>query len=175
MENLDMNPQLSADEDPFLDSYLSKLEQFSPRPGFEDRIMAQVRAPAPRWIRQLQAYLRSLADTGRVWWLVGGMATMSFASLTAVVALIATNTADVRTVWDGALTRVLLPSWRAFLGVATDIARSTYSLFEMLAVPQHTLVAVAAVAAVATMLSTWALRRMMQPVRVTTAEVDALR
>jgi len=159
-----MNPQLPADEDPFLDSYLSKLEPFSPRAGFEDRIMAQVLAPAPRWIRQLQAYLRTLAHTERVWWLVGGMATMSFASLTAIVALIATRTADVRTVWDGTLTGVLLPSWRAFLGMATDIVRRTYSLFEILAVHEHTLVAVAAVAAVWTMLSAWALHRMMQPV-----------
>jgi hypothetical protein len=175
MENLDMNPQLPADEDPLLDSYLSKLEQFSPRSGFEDRIMAQVRVPAPRWIRQLQAYLRSLADTGRVWWLVGGMATMSFASLTAMVALIATRTVDVRTVWGGALTGVLLSSWRALLGLATDIARSTYALFEMLAVREHTLVAVAGVAAVGTMLCAWALHRTMQPAGVTRAEVDAIR
>jgi len=170
-----MNPQLPADDDPFLDSRLSKLEQFSPRPGFEDRVIAQVRVPTPRWIRQLQAYLRSLADTGRVWWLVGGMATMSFASLTAVVALIATNTTEVHTAWGEAVTRVLLPSWRAFLGTVADIARSTYSLFEVLAVPRHTLVTVAAVTVVATMLSTWALHRMMQPVRVTRAEVDAQR
>jgi hypothetical protein len=40
-ESLDIPP------DPALDKHLLALQRFTPRAGFEDRIMARVRVPAP--------------------------------------------------------------------------------------------------------------------------------
>ena len=65
------------DHDPVLDRYLARLGHYAPAPGFENRVLANVYVPAPRWLQALRERARSLVETKRVWWLAGGFAASS--------------------------------------------------------------------------------------------------
>lgn len=67
-------------EDPQLDTALRTLARFSPRQGFEDRVVTRVRVPLPRWLRGLAASARGLVS-GVTGWTI--LATFSAATVAA--------------------------------------------------------------------------------------------
>ena len=52
----------NLDEDPEVERALTGLGRFSPRQGFEDRVVGFVRVPLPRWLRGFRDYVRSLTS-----------------------------------------------------------------------------------------------------------------
>jgi hypothetical protein len=69
-------------EDPEVERALTGLGRFSPRQGFEDRVVGFVRVPLPRWLRGLRGYVRSLTSGVTGWAL---LATFSVATAAAWV------------------------------------------------------------------------------------------
>ncbi len=168
-----MNPLLPADEDPVVDRYLASLREFSPSTGFEDRVMSRVLMPAPRWLQSLKAHGRSLVETRRVWWLLGGFATTSVISVTVVGAFIAANAASVSTFVGWLLRSVGLPVWRAALGIVAGIAYDLYSAFNAPALSGSGLLAVGGASVVLLTISAWSLLRLMQPARGASPALNA--
>ena len=50
MRDSDHRDPTPQDEDPVLHGHLAGLPAMAPEPGFDDRVLARVRRPAPRWI-----------------------------------------------------------------------------------------------------------------------------
>lgn len=78
--NDDANFPVNGGADPALDRRLEGLGRFSPRQGFADRVVAQVRVPLPRWLRRLRNWGRGLV-TGVTGWTL--LATASLATAAA--------------------------------------------------------------------------------------------
>jgi hypothetical protein len=166
MEDMTKKPLPPAEEDPVIDGYLASLQHYSPSQGFDDRVMAQVFTPAPRWLQSARTRVRSLVESGRVWWLLGGLSGAYAVSLSLIVTLIALNTAGVGSFISSLLSNVGLPAWRAFLGMAAGITRSAYSVFSTTTVSGQIVLAAAATLTVLFVFNGWMLYRLMQPVQV---------
>ncbi len=84
--NDDANLPVDEGADPALDRWLDGLGRFSPRQGFADRVVAQVRVPLPRWLRGLRNWGRGLV-TGVTGWTL--LATASLATAAAWGSMVA--------------------------------------------------------------------------------------
>jgi hypothetical protein len=135
-----MNDELSVpqpmDDDPAVERRLDGLGRFDPRPGFEDRVVRQVRVPLPRWLRGLRDRFRGLVSGVTGWSL---LATASLVTAAAWGSMIA---AGVRyrgavtggasfslrelmgAAWQGAREYVLLPAWQTVNGWWDGLAAS---------------------------------------------------
>jgi hypothetical protein len=71
---------IPADEDPDLESQLGDLGRFSPRRGFEDRVVTRVRVPFPRWLRGLRDRTRALLSGVRGWTILAAFSTATAAA-----------------------------------------------------------------------------------------------
>ncbi|MDH3495817.1 MAG: hypothetical protein OER21_03580 [Gemmatimonadota bacterium] len=77
--NDDSNLPVHEGPDPALDRWLDGLGRFSPRQGFADRVVAQVRVPLPRWLRGLRNWGRGLV-TGVTGWTLLAVASLATAA-----------------------------------------------------------------------------------------------
>lgn len=166
MEDVTKKRVPPAEEDPEIHRYLASLPQFSPSPGFDDRVMARVFAPAPRWLQRMRQRWRSLVETGRIWWLLGGVAGAYAVTLASLVVLLALNRAAVESFTSSLLSDIGLPMWRGGLGVLASIIQEAYSVFSATTVSgAASLAAVISLASVL-MANGWMLYRFMQPVQI---------
>ncbi|MBE0592922.1 MAG: hypothetical protein IH616_11050 [Gemmatimonadales bacterium] len=73
-----------AEEDPELHRMLADLPAPEPARRLDERVLSRVRRPAPRSVRRVQAVTRELVDSGRIWFVVGGLAVGSLLPLSAM-------------------------------------------------------------------------------------------
>jgi sensor domain CHASE-containing protein len=129
--NDEPNVPLPMGNDPAVERWLDGLGRFNPRPGFEDRVVNQVRVPLPHWLGGLRDRFRGLVSGVTGWTL---LATASLVTAAAWGSMIAAGiryrgvvtggvSFSLREVIDaarqGLTDYVLLPVWRA-LGAARD-------------------------------------------------------
>lgn len=74
MRDVHGNGPLPAEEDPVVDRMLSGLPTPEPRGKIADRVLSRVRRPLPFRIRKIEAGIRELVDSGRIWLVIGGLA-----------------------------------------------------------------------------------------------------
>lgn len=130
------NVPLPVGNDPAVGRWLDGLGRFDPRPGFEDRVVNQVRVPLPHWLRGLRDRFRGLV-TGVTGWTL--LATASLVTAAAWGSMIAAGmryrgvvaggvSFSLREVldaaWQGLTDYVLLPAWRGLGGVREWLAAS---------------------------------------------------
>ncbi|UCG85328.1 MAG: hypothetical protein JSW71_15520 [Gemmatimonadota bacterium] len=163
----------AVDDDSVLDRALASLGRFSPTPGFEDRVMARVGTPAPMWIQRLKCRGRFLAETGRLWWLLGGVAGTLALSLSGFVTLVVLNGAGVRESLNSLLTAVGLPAWRALLGVTVQVTQDACSLINSVALPGAIWAAIAVGGSLTLLFNTWMICRLTQPAKARTVKLNA--
>lgn len=176
MENMDLtNLPEPLDNDPVLDRQLAQLGHFAPAPGFEDRVLANVFVPAPRWVQALRERGRSLIETKRVWWLAGGFAASSVISVTIVTAIVLTNAAAVQTLVGWFNAQLALPAWRTMLGIVSGIAYDLYATLGAVNISTAGFVALSLSVLAILMFNSWAVYRLMQPARGMKAHANALR
>ena len=175
MNDQPTDPDCTIDEDPVLDRLIASLEHFAPAPGFEDRVMRHVSTPAPRWLQSVRARGHVLLQHGRGWWFLGGLTGASAISASAIVALLILNAAAVREYLDGILTGVGLPLWRGMLGIAAETAREIGLLIGSVSVSASVILAAGASVVFVLVFNTWAIYRLMQPVRAKGVELNASR
>jgi hypothetical protein len=63
----DLKHPNNPEEDPAIDRALTGLGRFSPRQGFEDRVVSRVRVPLPQWLRGLRDAIRSVTSGVTGW------------------------------------------------------------------------------------------------------------
>ncbi len=175
MEDLTTKPIQPAEEDPVIHGYLASLQPYSPSPGFEDRVMAHVLAPPPRWIRSARVRYHTVVDSGRVWWLLGGLTGAYAVALSIIVTLVALNSASVAAVTGDLLVAVGLPVWREALGVAAGVLRNTYTVVSTTTMSREFLLAAGATLTVVMAFNSWMLYRLMQPPQVVEAPQNVSR
>ena len=164
-----------AGDDAALDRCLETLPVFAPGPGFEDRVLARVMMPAPRWLRTLRRTSHALVDSRRIWWLAGGLAGASAVAVAAVTVLVVTNTAVVGGIVGWATESIGLPLWRAVLGIVSQVARDSYAQLSTL-VPSGPRLLAAMLASTAFLtFNAWMVYRLMQPGQAKGAEPHAVR
>lgn len=146
--------------------YLTSLREYSPSPGFEDRVMARVITPAPLWWQGVRNRCRAFAETRRVWWLLGGLTGAYAVSLALTVGLVALNSDAVGMFTSNFLADVGLPVWRSGLGVAAGIIRQAYTILSTTSVSGPVLFATATSLAAVLVLNSWLLYRLMRPSRL---------
>jgi hypothetical protein len=96
-----------------LDKQLLALQHLAPRDGFEERVLARLRQPAPALVR-FKARARSLITPTRVWWASGLAAASSTAWLVALFEWFSAGRGAPAA--SAALTaNVLQPAWTAIL------------------------------------------------------------
>ena len=159
-------------EDVMLARQLASLKHYSPAPGFEDRVMAQVLAPAPNWIRGVKRRGRALADTGRLRWLLGGLAGASVFSICVVSTLIVLNAGAVSASFNSLFAQVGLPAWRALLGMTAHAARDASSVINSVTLSGQIVAAALASLVLIVTFNAWILHRLMQPAEVEKVKFD---
>jgi hypothetical protein len=167
------NYRAAVDEDAALDRALASLVHFSPAPGFEGRVMARVVTPAPVWIQKLGCRWRSLAESGRLSWLLGGLAAAFAVSVSAAVGTVALNAEAVRQSLNGLFGEVGLPIWRATLGVATRVVQDVYTLVDSVTLPGPVWAALGVGCSLTLVLNVLILRRLMQPAGARAVKLNA--
>lgn len=169
------DPDFTIDEDPVLDQLTASLEHFAPAPGFEDRVMMRVITPEPRWLQSIRARGHTLVRQGRGRWLLGSLTGATAVSASVIVALLILNAAEVGEYVTGILGSVGLPLWRGTLGIAAEAVREVQSLVGWVSVSASAVFAASASVVFVLVFNTWALYRLMQPVRARGVELNASR
>jgi hypothetical protein len=105
-----------------LDKHLLALQHFAPRDGFDERVLARLRQPAPALAR-FRARARSLVTPGRAWWASGLAAASSTAWLITLANWLASPTVmQTASAWFAG--SVVQPAWAGLLTGATVGARA---------------------------------------------------
>ena len=159
-------------DDVVLDRQLASLKHYSPAPGFEDRVMSQVFTPAPNWIRGIRRRGRALAGTGRLRWLLGGLAGASVFSMCVVSTLVALNAGAVAASFNSLFAQVGLPAWRALLGMTAHAARDASSVINSVTLSGQVVAAALASLVLIVTFNAWILHRLMQPAEVEKVKFD---
>src|SRR5215471_3545464 len=97
----------NSPEDLELDRQLRSVERFAPRPGFEDRVLARIRRPAPVVVRS-RRLATAAASPRRLWWAAGLAAASSTAWLAALGRWVAGGGVSTLGAWLNAA--VLVPA-----------------------------------------------------------------
>ncbi len=174
MQDYTMNPTDPNEPDDLLDRELALLGHFSPSTGFEDSIMSQVMLPAPRWVQSLEQRRRKLIATGKIWWLLGGLAGTSAVSISIVAALITVNSAAIVAFVKTTFQHLGIPVWRATLGLIAAIARDIYSATGSVAVSSSALLASGAILATGIAINALVLYKLMHHHGAARIELNAI-
>jgi hypothetical protein len=162
MDDLTPNVPSPAYEDPHIHRFLATLPAFGPLPGFEDRVLAQVRVPAPVWLQRTRERTRTVAARRTFWILAGGLATGSAASTAALAILVATRPGLIELTGRWLVAQIAVPAWRMAVGFLSGFWSTLNTLVGTLVPFGSGLAAAAATVAILT-LCTWGLYRTMQP------------
>jgi hypothetical protein len=155
----DVTDLTPAQEDPVVHGYLSSLQTFSPRAGFEDRVMSRVWQPVPAWLRPLVRRARTVAHPKRAWVLAGGLAFTSSVFVTALVVLVVSNWVHVETAWQLFSGTVLLGTWSVVIHWTAASVAAAVRWFQLLDVGRITLAVACCLATAVMLVSVWGLRR----------------
>jgi len=117
--------------------------------------------------------MRSLAETGRLSWLLGGLAGAFALSVFAVVGIVALNAEAVKQSLNGLFAEVGLPIWRATLGIATRVVQDVYSLVDSVTLPGPVWAALGVGCCLTLVLNVLILRKLMQPAGARTVKLNA--
>jgi hypothetical protein len=155
---------LNSPEDQVLDKHLLALKRFTPLPGFEDRVMARVRLPAPSLVKVRQR-VGKLVTPRRVWWASGLAAASSTAWILALGSWLSGVGTQAVTAWLTA--QVALPLWALALQGAA-LATKTIGFYALAAwgALGNAVFPVAAAAMLTPVLSMWGLYLTMKQTRV---------
>jgi hypothetical protein len=146
---------LTSPADAALDRYLLSLQRVAPRKGFEDRVMARVRIPAPALVRFRQR-TRSLLSPRRLWWASGLAAASSTAWTVALVSSLAgLNPQALAASFSAAIAQPLMAMTLQGAALASE-AVSFYALAAFSALG-NALFAIVAALMFIPVLSTWGL------------------
>ena len=173
-DDLKTNSLPPSDQDAVLDRYLESLPVLAPCPGFEERVMSRVLVPAPRWLQSMRRCGRSLVQRRRVWWLAGGLAGASAASVSIITALVMSNTAAISGFFGWVMSGVGLAVWRGTLGIASQFARDAYAVVSTLNVSGTGLFAAGVSSLALLAFNAWMLYRLMQPAQGMRSEANAV-
>jgi len=111
----DANLPLVPDDDPVVDRVLGGAGRFSPKRGFEDRVIDRVRVPIPRWLRTIRDYLERQTSG------VSGWAVLATFSLATAAAWTTAAAAGVR--YWGEISGAASLVWREALSLAGEVFR----------------------------------------------------
>jgi hypothetical protein len=117
-------PALNGD----LDRGLVAAGRFSPKPGFENRVLSFVRHPLPRWLRHTRDALRGMLSGPRGWVILATFSAATAAAWGSVVVAGIQFRGYVSEGTDIAIREWGLPAWReALIGIQNywDVVRST--------------------------------------------------
>ena len=154
-------PEPLEDNDPVIDRYLSSLQQFTPRPGFEDRVMAMVEMPAPMPVRYIEKRAPVWLGTRFRWALAAAssVGTVLWASLLSGV--VGVNHTRLPALMASQATDLGLPLWRALLQVVANAGSQLgYFLGLIAASLWQALAAAIPTTIVVTLFCAWGLRRL---------------
>lgn len=160
--NADVTDLTPDREDPVLHAYLTALPSYSPREGFQDRVMSRVWTPAPAWVRPLVSHVRAFGHPRRAWALAGGLAFTSSVFIAAVVALAVANWMHVETAWRLFFGTVLLGTWSVVVHWTAASVAAVVRWFQLLDVGGSTLVAGTCAVTLVVLSSAWGLLRTMK-------------
>ena len=105
-----------------LDKHLLALQHFAPREGFDNRVLARLRQPAPALVR-FRTRALSLATPGRLWWASGLAAASSVAWMVPLVQWFTTGPGmPAMNAW--LMSQLVQPAWAAILHGATVAAQA---------------------------------------------------
>ncbi len=106
--------QSESEADASLDRLLETLPAFTPRPGFDDRVMARVRRPSPLAIRRAQAMVRVLGSRG-AWALAAASAAGTILWSSMAASWLTANSYAIRSGVAGLVAELAVPLWREIL------------------------------------------------------------
>jgi hypothetical protein len=155
----DVTRLTAAEEDPMVDGWLNSLPELSPGDDFEDRVMARVRVPEPRWVQSLQGATRALFSRRRVWVWTGGLATASAASLAVIISLVVSHWMQVETAWSVMVNGFALDAWRTVVAFVAQSVVTISAIGTAWNVTGSTVLYAALAAAAVTVGSAWGLYR----------------
>jgi len=78
---------LIPDDDPVVDRVLGSVGRFSPKRGFEDRVISRVRVPLPAWLRSVRNRLHALTSGVSGWTILAAFSVATAAAWTSAVAV----------------------------------------------------------------------------------------
>lgn len=117
-------------EDPIVHGYLASLPSFSPRLGFADRVLMDVRRPAPSWVRSAQLVYRTVFNRQTRWvWALGATASAAF-SFAVYFSLAVTHWDQVQAAWATFVRTGLPEAWQALAGASASAATTLLSVAE---------------------------------------------
>ena len=167
MDDRTMSELTPAQEDPGLHRMLSTLQAWTPGPGFDNRVLARVWRPHPRWLRRAEAYWGELVETGQVWLVAGAFALGSLIPIIVLTALVAANTAEIGVFLGWLVTEGIPVAWAATVAVISEIV-STVNTVASALLPNARAVMVAVVAFLMLLAScAWGLYRTLGAARAT--------
>lgn len=110
------------ESDPGLDHDLAALERFTPKPGFESRVLDSVRHPLPAWARRTRDTLRWMV-TGVRGWVILGCCSAATAATVALAVGAAVRFSDYTSRGgELVLSEVIEPASRGAVAVGTELA-----------------------------------------------------
>jgi hypothetical protein len=152
-----------AEEDPLLHRYLADLPAFGPNRLFDERVLARVRRPDPEWVENVRRAGRELFQTGRGWFLVGGLALGSLLPLMVLVAAGVTFDGEIGRGFAWLFDRGLPSAWTGVSGQVTELLSQGETRLYALPFSGGTLRTFAGGSLVLLAGCAWGLRRTMRP------------
>jgi hypothetical protein len=101
------NLPLVPDDDPVVDRLLGSTGRFSPKQGFEDRVIHRVRVPLPHWLRSLRDRAVGLTSGVSGWTILATFSLATAAAWTTAVAVGARFWGEISGVASGVLSEAL--------------------------------------------------------------------
>ena len=160
--NADVMDLTPDKEDPVLHAYLTALPSYSPRDGFQDRVMSRVWKPAPAWVKPFVVRARAFAHPRRIWMLAGGLAFTSSIFMAATVALAVANWMHVETAWRLFVGTVMLGAWSVVVQWTAASVAAVVRWFQLLDVGGSTIVVGLCAATLVVLSSAWGLLRTLK-------------
>lgn len=128
------------EEDPVVHGLLANLEQFSPSPGFSDRVMSQVWRPAPSWVHRVRHTCSTAFSRQRVWVTLGTWAAASAVTLVGVATAAIVYSVQIETAWS-VMMNMAVGLWRISVQTTAGFVVFASRLIEPATLNQSTFVA----------------------------------
>ncbi len=161
-------------EDPVVHGLLANLPEYSPSPGFADRVMRRVYRPAPGWVQWVTRVCSTALTPRRVWTAVGGFAATSAVAMVAIVVAAFSYWVHIETVWQG-MVSLMFDAWRLTVQLAAGFAVATMRWFEPLGLGQPSLFTLVTTTLVVLAVSAFGLRRTIHLYRTERISLHARR
>jgi hypothetical protein len=111
----------AAEEDPLLHRHLADLPSFGPNRLFDEHVLSRVWRPDPEWVENVRRAGQELFQTGRGWFLIGGLALGSLLPLMVLVAAGVTFDGEIGRGLAWLFDRGLPTAWKGVSGQFTEL------------------------------------------------------